>query len=253
MNLSALFPCFSDHLILVSDFRQLPCQKFLQFSPIFLHCRLHIGIFIAWGIGMNFCTRLLWVLGFIPFAVMWSFFLVLHMAWMFVVKQGRQSQHTKKLLFRNVPANMVSSNKRKTAYAGGARFIVFALRDPYLKKERRHGRSSHPYRVPALRWSNHLDFHCGWSQRRQFLRQVLKEPLEHGRAAWQHDMNVQILADVHVTRHIALERSVVESALGWKTLSRNGNIRRHLKWCFRLGDIGLILVDFRRRFELCVE
>ena len=55
-----------------------------------------------------------------------------------------------------------------------------------------------PYRVLSLGWSNHFDLHRGWSQRRQFLRHA-KKPLEHGRAPWQKYIDVQILADVHVT------------------------------------------------------
>merc|ERR1712135_180095 len=55
-----------------------------------------------------------------------------------------------------------------------------------------------------------LDLHRGWDQRRQFLRHALTNPLEHGRAAWQHDIGVQILADVNVALHDALERSVVD-------------------------------------------
>ena len=34
----AFFPCFSDHLIFVSDFRQLSCRYFLKFFPFFIHC-----------------------------------------------------------------------------------------------------------------------------------------------------------------------------------------------------------------------
>ena len=36
MNFSYIIPRFIDHLFLVSDFRQLPCQSFLQFFPILL-------------------------------------------------------------------------------------------------------------------------------------------------------------------------------------------------------------------------
>ena len=35
---------------------------------------------------------------------------------------------------------------------------------------RRQDRFSNPYRVLSLWWTNHLDLHRGWSQRRQFLR-----------------------------------------------------------------------------------
>ena len=67
MNFSALIPCFIDHLFLASDFRQLPCWYFLQVSHYFATAAFASGIFIAWGIGMNLCTRLQWVIEFIPF------------------------------------------------------------------------------------------------------------------------------------------------------------------------------------------
>ena len=69
-------PCFIDHFFLVSDFRQLPCRNSLQFFPILpilsLLLLLHLDFFNAWGIGMNLWTRLWWVIEFVPFAVMWS-------------------------------------------------------------------------------------------------------------------------------------------------------------------------------------
>ena len=34
----------------------------------------------------------------------------------------------------------------------------------------------------SIRWSNHLDLQRGWSRRRRFLRRVLDDPLEKGRA-----------------------------------------------------------------------
>ena len=42
LNFSALNSCFIDHIVLVSDFRQLPRWYFLLFFPLFLHCRLCI-------------------------------------------------------------------------------------------------------------------------------------------------------------------------------------------------------------------
>ena len=45
MNVSAIVPCFFYHFFLISDFRQLPCQNFLQFFPVFLFCRLCIWTF----------------------------------------------------------------------------------------------------------------------------------------------------------------------------------------------------------------
>ena len=48
--------------------------NFFKFSFSFSTVAFAPGIFNAWGIGMNLCTRLKWVREFVPFAVMWSFF-----------------------------------------------------------------------------------------------------------------------------------------------------------------------------------
>ena len=45
----------------------------------------------------------------------------------------------------------------------------------------------------SLLWSIQLQIRQGWSQNRQFLHHVLRDPLESGRATWQYDMNVQNL------------------------------------------------------------
>ena len=42
VHCSALIPCVSDHLFLVSDFRQTPCRNFLQFFQFFIHCIFRI-------------------------------------------------------------------------------------------------------------------------------------------------------------------------------------------------------------------
>ena len=56
------------------------------------------------------------------------------------------------------PANRVSSESLSVD-GGGARFIVLALRDPHLLDcaEGKQDRSSNPYRVLSLWWSNLLD------------------------------------------------------------------------------------------------
>ena len=59
------------------------------------------------------------------------------MAWVLVIRHSRQSE-LKKKLFRNVPANTVSSKKKKKLVdAGRARSIAHALRDPNLKIDRK--------------------------------------------------------------------------------------------------------------------
>ena len=67
----------SDHLTFVFDFRQLPCQYFLQFSHYLSTAAFASGIFMASGIGINLCTRLWWLNKFTPFPEMWSSWLLL--------------------------------------------------------------------------------------------------------------------------------------------------------------------------------
>ena len=64
--------CFIDDFFLVSDSHQLPCLDFHQFFSILSPLPPLHGIFNACGIGMNLCTRLQWVMKFIPLAMMWS-------------------------------------------------------------------------------------------------------------------------------------------------------------------------------------
>ena len=47
---------------------------------------------------------------------------------------------------------------------------------------------------------------CGWSKRRHFIRHLLHNPLENGRATRRHDIEVQILANVSVAYHVLRER-----------------------------------------------
>ena len=73
MNFSALIPCFFDQFFLIYDFRQVPRRYFLQFFPFFLSLPpLHLLFLDAWDIGMNLWTRLQWVVEFIPFEVIRS-------------------------------------------------------------------------------------------------------------------------------------------------------------------------------------
>ena len=45
MHFSALIPCFDNHFIIVSDFRQLPCGYLLKLFTLFIHCWLCIWYF----------------------------------------------------------------------------------------------------------------------------------------------------------------------------------------------------------------
>ena len=53
MNFSALIPGLIDHIFLVSDFRQLPCRDFLQFSHSFSTAAFASGICNAWNSSVS--------------------------------------------------------------------------------------------------------------------------------------------------------------------------------------------------------
>ena len=72
MNFSSFIPCFGNHFIFISDFRQLPCRYLLQFSYSFHIAAFASSILNAWGIGIILCTKLQRLSEFISFAAMWS-------------------------------------------------------------------------------------------------------------------------------------------------------------------------------------
>ena len=58
MNFCARRPCFIDHLFFASDFCQVPRRNFLQCFPFLVHCCFCCWIFLAWGLGLNWWTKL---------------------------------------------------------------------------------------------------------------------------------------------------------------------------------------------------
>ena len=164
------------------------------------------------------------------------------------------------LLLRN--AARQHGEFRSTSYGRcRARFIVLALRDPQLLECAKKNKIDAPIHTEYFLhwWGKHLDLHCGWRQHRQFFRHVVKGPLEHGRATWQRDMNVHILADVNVTLLNVVERSVVDSAgfkaneTGWKNTRATETFGADSDGVSIWEHVGLLLVGtFRSRFGLCV-
>jgi hypothetical protein len=86
---------------------------------------------------------------------------------------------------------------------GWSRFVILFLGDPHLLegRERSQDRSSNPYRVFSLRWSNDLDFHGGWSQSSQLLLHSVSNSREHSRSSREHNISVEILSDINITLH----------------------------------------------------
>merc|ERR1711972_1229530 len=83
---------------------------------------------------------------------------------------------------------------------GRAGLVVLALGDPHLLEgaERRQDRAPNPHGVLALGRGYHLDLHCGGCEGRELLRHALSDAGEHRGAPGQHDVPVEVLADVHV-------------------------------------------------------
>ena len=65
-ELLRLRPCFIDHLLLTSDFRQVPRRNLFQFSHSLSTAAFAAGIFMACGMGINSCTKLS------PLPAVWS-------------------------------------------------------------------------------------------------------------------------------------------------------------------------------------
>ena len=142
------------------------------------------------------------------------------------------------------PCNTVAPNAarqhgelRKTSYGRRAKFIVLALRNPRLLE------CAKRKKIDPLIHTGY--FHTGEANTLIFIVDggktvnsfvmCSKDPLEHGRATWQHDMNVQILADVNVTLQDVVERSVVNSTgffandIWWEKHSRNNTEMSNLQ------------------------
>ena len=97
-----------------------------------------------------------------------------------------------------------------------------------------------------------LDLQRGWSQRRQFLRRVLKNP-------W----NLVVPTDNTTLTYNSLQMSTRQEVswtppaslpitLGWKKHSRNGNVRSDSDDVSVWEHVGLLLVKVRGRLELSV-
>jgi len=86
---------------------------------------------------------------------------------------------------------------------GRTSLVVLRLGDPHLLEggERSKDGATNPDRVLALRRSNDLDLHGGRSKSSDLLLHAVSNAREHGGAARQHGVGIQILADVDVALH----------------------------------------------------
>merc|ERR1719378_595012 len=106
--------------------------------------------------------------------------------------------------------------------------VVLGLRDPHLLEggQRREDGAANPHRVLALRRCHDLDLHGRRGEGRELLGHALADALKHGGTAREHDVLVQILADVHVALHDGLERAVMDAR---RLLADERRLEKHLR------------------------
>jgi len=94
------------------------------------------------------------------------------------------------------------------------RLVVLLLADPHLLERGQRGkdRSADPDGVLAFRRSDDLDLHRGRSQRRDLLLHPVGNAREHGGAAGQDGVGVEVLADVNVALHDGVVGGLVDAA-----------------------------------------
>merc|ERR1712167_566339 len=92
----------------------------------------------------------------------------------------------------------------------GARLVVLTLGDPHLLEGAQRGkdRATNPDGILPLRWRDDLNLHGRRSQSCKLLGHALTDAREHGGAAREHDVGVEVLADIHIAFHDGLEGSV---------------------------------------------
>jgi len=97
---------------------------------------------------------------------------------------------------------------------GRSGLVVLLLADPHLLEGGKGGedRSSDPNGVLALRWSNDLDLHRAGGHRRDLLLHAISDTGEHGRASGHDVVGVQILTNIDITLHDAVERCLVDTS-----------------------------------------
>merc|ERR1711963_23906 len=96
---------------------------------------------------------------------------------------------------------------------GGAGLVVLLLGDPHLLEGGEGGQdgAADPDGVFALRWSDDLDLHGGGRQGGDLLLHAVGDAGEHGGAAGQHGVGVQVLPNVDVALHDRVVGGLVDA------------------------------------------
>ena len=95
----------------------------------------------------------------------------------------------------------------------GPGLVVLALGDPHLleRRQRRQDRPADPHAVLALGRRDDLDLHRPGRARGDLLVHAVGDAREHRRPAREHDVAVEVLADVDVALHDRVERRLVDA------------------------------------------
>ena len=108
-------------------------------------------------------------------------------------------------------SNRRMASKTLSVDVGSAVLLVLLLGDKHRREAAQRGQNGppHPRRELPLRRVKHVDLHSGRSQGDHFLLQPLLEVLEHAGASCDHDVAVEVFADVGVALEDGLESELV--------------------------------------------
>ena len=96
---------------------------------------------------------------------------------------------------------------------GRSTLVVLGLADPHLLEGGETGKdtSSDPHTVLPLGGGDDLDLHGGGSEGADLLGHALSDSRVHGGSAREHDVGIEILADVNITLHDGLESAIMDT------------------------------------------
>jgi len=97
---------------------------------------------------------------------------------------------------------------------GRPRLVVLLLADPHLLEggQGRQDRPTDPDGVLALGRRDDLNLHCGWCEGSDLLLHAVGDAWEHGGAAGQDGVGIEVLADVDVALHNTVVGRLVDAA-----------------------------------------
>ena len=109
--------CFQKNLLFAPNLNHLPGRNRFELLPFLVHCCLFASrIFIAWGIGINLCTKLLCVIELIPLPTMWS-------SWLF----GRDGFHSAPITFQLLGLSVPFFARQRSVHKHFQLFLILLM------------------------------------------------------------------------------------------------------------------------------